>query len=389
VTPRIAAIVPGLRSPALARIGTHNAVVLAGAMAAWASVAAVAQVAPAPPGQPLDPRGGQDEGARPAQAVIAPGTKVDADWIAQRVRRFDDPALEVREGAMFELIAGGATPEQLVEHARAPGLSSEAGERLAYAARQWFSGTERAAMGVSFGFVRDDARTAGITDTIRGFDAARVLQPGDVISAVNGEPVTYQQLRAQIVSHDPGQQCTLGVVRSGRPLTVTVTFGRWSDLNSGRGGFVDESVFIRALAIRLQRAGWPVPEPVLPTLDAAAWAQVIRAAGRAHADAERDNAPSDDGGEIARPAAATRVGGQGRVQSGELEREADEGSRRIWRRLSDEALSRERDLMKMQLEQLRNEAARMGLEGPARQRILDALQDRVRQIDQELLRRRP
>lgn len=370
------------------RIRRNNWVCCSAACLAMAGVAAGVrgQVAPVPPpgqGAPWQ------IGARPQVAALPPGTRVDAAWIAERVLLFDDPSLDSRDRAMFELIAAGVTPEQFGEHARAPGLSAEAAERLAYAARQWFSGTERAAMGVSFGFVRDDARTAAITDTIRGFDAARVLQAGDVVSAVNGEPVTYQQLRAQIVSHDPGQQCTLSVVRAGRPLSVTVTFGRWSDLNSGRGGFVDETIFTRAFAIRLQRAGWPVPEPIIAMLDAPGWAQAARVAAQQRNQLEHANAAADDNDAVVRPVATTRVGGQGRMQPGDSERGADRGAARMWRRLSDEALHRERDLMKTQLEQLRNEVARMGLDGPARQRILDAIQDRIRQIDLELLRRQP
>jgi hypothetical protein len=345
-----------------------------------------AQIAPDPPRRLPEPLGQRAADGR-LRATFPPDTRIDAEFIAQRVRRLDDPSLEVRDAATLELIAAGVTPEQLAEHVRTPGLSAEAAERLAYAAQQWFSTTERAALGVSFGYVRDDARTAAITDTIRGFDAARVLQPGDVIAAVNGEPVTYQQLRAQIVSHDPGQTCTLTIVRNGRTMTASVTFGRWSDLAAGRGGFVDEAVFVRALAIRLLRAGWPVPEPVAAPLDTAAWAQAARLAARARGSGDPDSAA--DAGAAARPAVLARVGGQGPVRGGEAEREADTGTLRVWRRLSDEALMRERDLMKMQLEQLRQEVGQLGLDAAARQRILDAIQDRIRQIDRELARRRP
>jgi hypothetical protein len=345
------------------------------------------QIAPEPPRRLPDPLGQRVGVEGRPRATFPPDVRIDADWIAERVRRLDDPSLEVRDTATLELIAAAVTPEQLAEHARAPGLSPEVRERLTHVAQQWFATTERAALGVSFGYVRDDARTAAITDTIRGFDAARVLQPGDVIAAVNGEPVTYQQLRAQIVSHDPGQSCTLTIVRGGRTMTAAVTFGRWSDLASGRG-FVDENVFVRALAIRLLRAGWPVPEPVSATLDATGWAHAARLAARARA-AEQDAVTTDENGVVLRPTALVRVGGQGAVRGGEAEREADAGSLRVWRRLSDEALMRERDLMKMQLDQLRNEVGRMGLDPGARQRILDALQDRIRQIDRELARRRP
>src|SRR5205823_6264895 len=49
------------------------------------------------------------------------------------------------------------------------------------------------------------------------------LKTGDVVAAINGEPITFSsQLRDAIAKH-PEQTITLSLIRDGKPLTVQAT----------------------------------------------------------------------------------------------------------------------------------------------------------------------
>lgn len=67
-----------------------------------------------------------------------------------------------------------------------------------------------------------------ITDVIDGSPAARAeLEPGDIILAVQGEPVWLEEpLSAHILAHQPGDQIELEVLRHGRFIVVEVRLGR-------------------------------------------------------------------------------------------------------------------------------------------------------------------
>jgi putative serine protease PepD len=56
--------------------------------------------------------------------------------------------------------------------------------------------------------------------------AAAGLEPGDVVTAVNGKPVaTANALTAAIEALQPGDKATLVLRRGGSTLTLTVTLG--------------------------------------------------------------------------------------------------------------------------------------------------------------------
>jgi PDZ domain-containing protein len=62
------------------------------------------------------------------------------------------------------------------------------------------------------------------------------LQPGDVLTSVDGKPTTSETaLRAVLGSLSPGTSVTVGVVRGGHPTTVTVVLGKSPN---GSGGFL-------------------------------------------------------------------------------------------------------------------------------------------------------
>jgi membrane-associated protease RseP (regulator of RpoE activity) len=71
------------------------------------------------------------------------------------------------------------------------------------------------------------------------------LQEGDVVTAVNGEPVVRADVfRAEIAAIPPGDTVVLDISRDGEPLQVTATLGKRSDGDPSRGylGVRSESV---------------------------------------------------------------------------------------------------------------------------------------------------
>jgi PDZ domain-containing protein len=62
-----------------------------------------------------------------------------------------------------------------------------------------------------------------VQQTSPGSNAAKKLRPGDVITAVGGEPVTgYPELRALVTRHRPGELIRISFERGGRERTATL-----------------------------------------------------------------------------------------------------------------------------------------------------------------------
>jgi PDZ domain-containing protein len=62
-----------------------------------------------------------------------------------------------------------------------------------------------------------------VAAVVKGFPAARVLRPGDVITAVDGHPVTCKDDAGTLIrSHPPGTTVTLTVVRGGRTRSFRI-----------------------------------------------------------------------------------------------------------------------------------------------------------------------
>ncbi|MGH9439390.1 MAG: Do family serine endopeptidase, partial [Terriglobia bacterium] len=84
-----------------------------------------------------------------------------------------------------------------------------------------------------------DTNGAIIEDVQPGSPAAKAgLKAGDVVRTVNGQTVTsYTALRYDIAEMNPGTHVTLGVLRDGKNLTLTVTLGTLPEIASnGSGG---------------------------------------------------------------------------------------------------------------------------------------------------------
>lgn len=313
------------------------------------------------------------------------GAIQNPEWVRARLRDLDADDIDRRDRATAELAAAGLTPELAAELAASPDVTPEARERLLTAARFWFENTERAAMGVSFDTSRIgepvDARVGGAID---GFDAKRVLQPGDLITEVNGRPVNYQELRAHIVSHDPGQTCQITILRAGRPIKASITFGRWSQLSRSRGGAsaLDDRVLSRAFSLRLERAGLTPEQPVSTGLDRNDWELVTVRLARQSLDSGQDadlrEPPDADDAPV-----GLRHAGQGPVWDG-----LDAADPSVWRDLSAQDLLRQRraltEMLRFKLAQAENggrDAADARLEA-------DAIFRQLSIIESELQRRR-
>ncbi|MBV8834603.1 MAG: PDZ domain-containing protein [Acidobacteriaceae bacterium] len=69
------------------------------------------------------------------------------------------------------------------------------------------------------------------------------LRPGDVITGIDGKPVTgSDDLTMDVISHAPGSAVTLDVVRDSKPMKVTVTLGQRPsgvDWDANKGGAND------------------------------------------------------------------------------------------------------------------------------------------------------
>ena len=83
---------------------------------------------------------------------------------------------------------------------------------------------ERPFLGVQLAESDDGAQVAGVTD---GSPADRAgLQQGDVITEVEGEPATADDVRRAVAEREPGDELELTVLRDGETETVTATLGK-------------------------------------------------------------------------------------------------------------------------------------------------------------------
>lgn len=169
-------------------------------------------------------------------------------WIAD----LDDVSLDRRETAQASLgDIRRCTLPVIEKRLFDPGLSQEQRLRLTSAGYRLFINSVRGAMGVQF----SDATPQGVVigRTIEGFDSRIALRPEDVIRSISGRPVVDQDMvRAMIISHDPGEEVPIGLLRNGEPLTVTLRMGRFDQLSDRTGG-PDERSLQQAWQLRLAR----------------------------------------------------------------------------------------------------------------------------------------
>lgn len=148
------------------------------------------------------------------------------------------PDYGVREAATDALMRTGKFPLADIEKAlKDPALTREQRARLELAAYRGFADSPRGAIGVQFNQL---VRTAEVEGVIDGFPAGKVLQRGDVITEIDGHPLSSRTtadggtstVRALIVSHDPGDEVPIVVQRAGVPTPLTIKLGDFSRLGN-------------------------------------------------------------------------------------------------------------------------------------------------------------
>lgn len=88
-------------------------------------------------------------------------------------------------------------------------------------------GTEMSA-DIAKAFNLDTQRGAFVSEVMPGSGSAKAgIKAGDVITALNGKRLnSFAELRARIATSEPGSKVTLGLLRSGKPMTVEVTLDK-------------------------------------------------------------------------------------------------------------------------------------------------------------------
>lgn len=190
-----------------------------------------------------------------ALPALAPAQTIDPKVLARidsAVRDLDSADLAVRDKAMADLGDPRIFSLSFIQDRFFdPGLTEEQRLRLNSAGYRLFTGSVRAAMGVQF----SDATPQGVVigRTIEGFDSRVTLRPEDVIRTIDGRSAVDQDhVRALIVSHDPGDEVQIGLLRNGEALSVTLRMGRFDQLRE-RTGRPDDQSMQQAWRVRLAR----------------------------------------------------------------------------------------------------------------------------------------
>ncbi|MBL4810106.1 MAG: PDZ domain-containing protein [Phycisphaerales bacterium] len=201
--------------------------------------------------------------------IVQPATS-DEQRLVKLIKLLDDESWEVRERAtrmigdanegfelamLAEVIAKGSTndPDR-------GGLSSEAMSRLRIAARELFGQTPKAGLGVGFGAVRDGGvEISTVVKEVDRFPAAGMLMPGDLIVGADGRALTTsEELRAVILSHEPGQTLNLLIQRGEQVLDMDLPLGSYRLLAGAAP--IGRGIADRAIAIRWARRGILISE---------------------------------------------------------------------------------------------------------------------------------
>lgn len=258
----------------------------------------------------------------PADAAAAPAAGED---LASMISMLNSDVLAERENAENWLrSAEEVSLNELLETLVAGELSPEQTLRITHAARARFSARDPGALGVQFDNFNDDGGGAFITGTIENFAAAEFLKAGDQIRSMDGMPVLgYHDVRAAILSRDPGEVIEVGIVRAGQNLMFKIPLAEYSKLperQNGRSG-PNESDLEAAWRVRLARVmrsmriDGTLPEDrreVRPALSQERWERLdsrVDEARRASVYGER-SVPRGGGGPPQMPNIA--LGGQAR-----------------------------------------------------------------------------
>jgi PDZ domain-containing protein len=195
-------------------------------------------------------------------AVMAQDASQSEERLYRLVGLLDDPSWVVREQST-QMIGNpneGFELSMLAMVLEREDLSEEAKTRLWIAARELFGRTTKAGLGVGFGAMRDggvEIRT--VVQEMDQFPAATMLVPGDLIVGADGHTLTdSDDLRAMILSHDPGETLNAIVQRGDRVLDLDLPLGSYQFLRGAAP--ISPHIADRAVKIRWARQGIVLPE---------------------------------------------------------------------------------------------------------------------------------
>lgn len=176
--------------------------------------------------------------------------------------------------------------DMLAEVLEQPDLPGETRLRLQSAARELFTQTTKAGLGVGFGAMRNGGVEIGtVVDDIVGFPAAAMLIPGDLIIGADGAALTTSEdLRATILSHAPGERMSLLIQRADQVLDLDVPLGSYSSLRGAAP--INQWVADQAIQIRWERKGFIMPSSIQmgESITAEDWVQAGYPDGQQPAD---------------------------------------------------------------------------------------------------------
>lgn len=182
--------------------------------------------------------------------------------LSQLVSLLDDPSWIVREQSM-QMIGNpneGFELSMIAPMLERDDLSAEARHRLWIASRELFGRTTKAGLGVGFGAMRDggvEIRT--VVQEVDQFPAAAMLVPGDLIVRADGQPLMESDdLRAMILSHDPGESMNVIIERGERVLDLDLPLGSYKFLRGAAP--ISPHIAERAIRLRWMRQGIVLPE---------------------------------------------------------------------------------------------------------------------------------
>lgn len=108
-------------------------------------------------------------------------------------------------------------------------LTAEQRRKLLSIAKLRFYSEPRGALGIRFALNDGDGSGAVLADVVPGFPAAEVLRAGDRLLSINGRRIVADEdVRASIVSRDPGERVTIRLAREGKPMTVRAVIGTYA-----------------------------------------------------------------------------------------------------------------------------------------------------------------